>query len=74
MSNLPELLLASLDPASRKQAEQNLNSLSVQSGFLTHLLALVLEQSQNRSVRLAGSVYLKNIAKLRWEEVIFAFL
>ncbi|KAF5323094.1 hypothetical protein D9611_009310 [Ephemerocybe angulata] len=68
MSDLPKLLLASLDPSSRKQAEQKLYELSVQQGFLTHLLALVLEQSQDRSVRLAGGVYLKNIAKLRWEE------
>lgn len=71
MADLPTLLRASLDPASRKQAEQNLNALSTQKGFLTHLLALVLQQSQDLPVRLAGGVYLKNIAKLRWEEVRF---
>lgn len=69
MADLPNLLLASLDPTNRKQAEQSLNALSTQRGFLTHLLSLVLEQSQDKSVRLAGSVYLKNIAKLRWDEV-----
>ncbi|KAJ2925300.1 hypothetical protein H1R20_g11761, partial [Candolleomyces eurysporus] len=68
MADLPALLRASLEPASRKQAEQNLNALSTQKGFLTHLLALVLQQSQDLPVRLAGGVYLKNIAKLRWEE------
>ncbi|KAG2007419.1 importin alpha re-exporter [Coprinopsis cinerea AmutBmut pab1-1] len=68
MADLPGLLLASLNPATRKQAEQSLNSFSTQPGFLTHLLNLVLNQSHDRSVRLAGSVYLKNIAKLRWEE------
>ena len=69
MADLPNLLLASLEPSTRKQAEQNLNAISTQKGFLTHLLALVLERTQPASVRLAGSIYLKNIAKLRWEEV-----
>ncbi|CAA7263712.1 unnamed protein product [Cyclocybe aegerita] len=68
MADLPSLLLASLNPDTRKQAEQNLTAFSTQPGFLTHLLSLVLEQSQDRAVRLSGSVYLKNLAKLRWEE------
>ncbi|KAF8963542.1 importin alpha re-exporter [Flammula alnicola] len=68
MADLPTLLLASLNPESRKQAEQNLSGLSTQPGFLTHLLRLVLEPSQDRAVRLSGSIYLKNITKLRWEE------
>jgi len=69
MADLPALLQASLSPQTRKQAEQNLNALSSQTGFLTHLLGLVLEQSQDRAIRLSGSVYLKNITKLRWDEV-----
>ncbi|KAF5349357.1 hypothetical protein D9758_011786 [Tetrapyrgos nigripes] len=68
MSDLPNLLLASLNPSTRKQAEQNLTAYSIQQGFLTHLLRLVIDQSQERAVRQAGSIYLKNIAKLRWEE------
>ncbi|RDB24273.1 Importin alpha re-exporter [Hypsizygus marmoreus] len=68
MADLATLLLASLNPSTRKQAEQNLTELSVQQGFLSHLLRLVLEPTQDRAVRLAGSVYLKNITKLRWEE------
>lgn len=71
MADLPALLLASLNPNTRKLAEQNLNAISVHQGFLSHLLRLVLESSLDRAVRLAGSVYLKNIAKLRWEEVSF---
>jgi exportin-2 (importin alpha re-exporter) len=70
MADLPSLLLASLNPDTRKQAEQNLTVLSLHQGFLIHLLSLILEPSQDRSVRLSGSVYLKNITKLRWEEVI----
>lgn len=71
MSNdLSSLLLASLQPASRKQAEQSLTSLSAQPGFIGALLQLVLGQgTTDRSVRLAASVYLKNVTKLRWDEV-----
>lgn len=69
MADLPNLLLGSLNPATRKQAELSLTDYSTQPGFLSHLLRLVLEPSQDRAVRLAGSVYLKNIAKLRWEDV-----
>ncbi|KAJ7767471.1 CAS/CSE protein [Mycena maculata] len=68
MSDLPDLLLASLNPVTRKTAEANLNALSVQPGFLSHLLRLILDASKERPVRLSGSVFLKNIAKLRWEE------
>ncbi|KAF8992756.1 armadillo-type protein [Cyathus striatus] len=68
MADLSNLLLASLNPNTRKQAEQSLNQYSNQPGFLPHLLALVLQSSQDRAVRLAGSIYLKNITKLRWEE------
>jgi exportin-2 (importin alpha re-exporter) len=69
LPDLPALLLASLNPDTRKQAEQNLTVLSSQQGFLIFLLNLILKPSQDRAVRLSGSVYLKNITKLRWEEV-----
>ena len=69
MSEIPGLLLASLNPSTRKEAETNLQSLSLQQGFLSVLLRLVLEQSQDRPVRLAGSVYLKNVIKNRWDDV-----
>ncbi|KAF9242294.1 armadillo-type protein [Melanogaster broomeanus] len=68
MSDTASLLQASLQPASRKQAEQQLNQLTTQQGFLPHLLRLILDNAQERAVRLAGGIYLKNIAKLRWEE------
>lgn len=69
MSDVASLLSASLQPASRKQAEQQLNQLTLQPGFLPHLLALILDNAPDRAVRLAAGIYLKNIAKLRWEEV-----
>jgi exportin-2 (importin alpha re-exporter) len=68
MADLAALLLASLNSDSRKQAEQNLNVLASQQAFLSHLLRLVLDPAQDRSVRLSGSIYLKNITKHRWEE------
>ncbi|KAK7436636.1 importin-alpha export receptor [Stygiomarasmius scandens] len=68
MADLPNLLLASLNPATRKQAENSLSAYSSQQGFLSHLLRLVIDQNQDRPVRQAGSIYLKNIAKLRWED------
>ncbi|KAG1763112.1 CAS/CSE protein [Suillus occidentalis] len=68
MSDIASLLQASLQPASRKQAEQQLHALASQPGFLAHLLTLILNGSYDRSTRLAGGIYLKNVAKLRWEE------
>ncbi|KAJ7050487.1 importin alpha re-exporter [Mycena amicta] len=68
MSNLATLLQASLAPSTRKEAEQQLTQLSHQPGFLSHILRLSLDSTQDRPVRLAASVFLKNIAKLRWEE------
>lgn len=69
MSDLPSLLLASLSPETRKQAEQSLGEFSVQPSFLPHLLGLVLDGAQNKGVRLAGSVFFKNVIKKRWSEV-----
>ncbi|KAI0321195.1 Cse1-domain-containing protein [Amylostereum chailletii] len=68
MSDIPTLLLASLNPQTRKQAEQSLQTFSRQPTFLVNLLQLVLNPAQDRAVRLAGSVYLKNVVKLGWME------
>ncbi|THH15070.1 hypothetical protein EW146_g5342 [Bondarzewia mesenterica] len=68
MSDIPALLLASLSPQTRKQSEQSLQRYSLQPAFVNHLLQLVLNGAQDRAVRLAGSVYLKNVVKMRWME------
>lgn len=73
MSELPALLLSSLSPATRKQAEQNLHILATQPGFLALLLRLILDPSQDRAVRLAGSVFFKNVVRRKWEEVCLSF-
>ncbi|KAI0296781.1 armadillo-type protein [Multifurca ochricompacta] len=68
MSDIPKLLLYSLNPQSRKQAEQSLEAYSRQPAFVIHLLQLVLDVTQDNAVRLAASVYLKNTVKLGWLE------
>jgi exportin-2 (importin alpha re-exporter) len=69
MSDLPTLLGSSLSPAARKEAEQSLLEFSLEPSFLIHLLGLVLNASQSKGVRLAGSVFFKNMLKKRWSEV-----
>jgi hypothetical protein len=67
MVDLAGLLLASLNPDSRKQAEQNLNALGLQQGFPSHFLGLVLDPAQDHSVRLSGSSSARqhNISQMR---------
>jgi uncharacterized MAPEG superfamily protein len=66
MSDIPKLLLESLNPHTRKKAEQALDAYSRQPAFVVHLLQLVLATSNDSAVRLAASVYLKNRVKLGW--------
>ena len=68
MSDIPKLLLDSLNPSTRKQAEQSLTTYSRQPAFVIHLLQLVLDASNDSAVRLAASVYLKNTVRLGWLE------
>lgn len=66
--SLPEILLASLSPTTRSQAETTLSTLSTtQPQFLTSLLQLVLDQSQQIQARQAAAVYFKNVIKRRWD-------
>jgi exportin-2 (importin alpha re-exporter) len=69
MADLPALLLASLNPNTRKASEQTLGQLSTQPGFLGALLQLVLAPTADRPGRLAAGVYLKNVVKRMWDEV-----
>jgi hypothetical protein len=66
MSDIPKLLLDSLNPGTRKHAEQSLATYSRQPAFVVHLLQLVLDASNDGAVRLAASVYLKNTVRLGW--------
>jgi exportin-2 (importin alpha re-exporter) len=71
MADLSALFLASLNPQTRKQAESTLAQYATQPEFVLHLLQLTLDGSQDRAVRLAASVYLKNIARKRWTPVSY---
>lgn len=68
MAEISALLYASLNPATRREAEQNLLLFAQQPAFLQLLLQLVLDAAQDRAVRLAASVYLKNTTKRRWAD------
>lgn len=66
--SLSDVLLASLSPSTRSQAETTLSTLSTtQPQFLTSLLQLVLDQSQQIQARQAAAVYFKNVIKRRWD-------
>ncbi|KEP50401.1 putative importin-alpha export receptor [Rhizoctonia solani 123E] len=64
--SVPDLLLASLNPATRLVAEKQLDESSKQPGFLSHLLTLPLNKSNPPEVRTAASIYFKNTVKRRW--------
>ncbi|KAF8596041.1 hypothetical protein BDV93DRAFT_79575 [Ceratobasidium sp. AG-I] len=65
---IPQLLLGSLDPNTRQQAEKQLSQAATQTGFLPHLLSIVLDNAQRSEVRMAAAVYLKNAARRRWSD------
>ena len=74
MADLPALFLASLNPQTRKEAENTLEQLSLQPNFSLSLLSLTLDASGDRAVRLASGVYLKNTVRKRWNPVSHPFL
>ncbi|KAG8951757.1 importin-alpha export receptor [Tulasnella sp. 408] len=66
--SLSDVLLASLSPSTLHHAEKTLSTLSTtRPQFLTSLLELVLDQSQQIQARQAAAVYFKNIIKRRWD-------
>jgi exportin-2 (importin alpha re-exporter) len=69
MAELPHLLQATFSPDTRKKAETSLDALASHPGFLPHVLRLVLDTAQDRAVRLAACILLKNDIKKRWDEV-----
>ena len=67
--DIQDLLLASLQPDSRKQAELSLNTLTSQAGFAVLLLTFLVDTNKDFSARLSGSILLKNTVKERWKDV-----
>ncbi|KAG9045714.1 importin-alpha export receptor [Tulasnella sp. UAMH 9824] len=69
--SLSDVLLASLSPSTLYHAEKTLSTLSTtRPQFLTSLLELVLDQSQQIQARQAAAVYFKNIIKRRWDSEV----
>jgi len=71
MAELAALFSASLDPGTRKQAEQALTEASLSQNFAIEVLALALSSTQDRAIRLASGIYFKNTIKRRWSPVSF---
>jgi hypothetical protein len=71
MEDLATWLRASLNPSSVKQAEKVLKQFTVEPNALQSLLALVLDESQDREVRQAAIVQFKLAVERRWFEVCF---
>jgi len=69
MADLAALFSASLDPITRKQAEQTLTQASLEQNFALEVLALALSSTQDRAIRLASGIYFKNTIKRRWSPV-----
>lgn len=65
-TDVGQLLLETLHPASQKAAEAKLSSLEGQPGFGFGLLNYV--QAQDQNVRMAAAVYFKNYIKKFWTE------
>jgi exportin-2 (importin alpha re-exporter) len=70
LDQLSQLFTDTLDPAVRKQAEQNLTSLERQpeQHFPVLLLALISSPNYPIPIRLAASIKLKNICRRAWSD------
>src|SRR5258708_31732060 len=71
MGDIPALFAASLDVALRKPAELQLETLSIQQGFLPYVLQIVLDQSKPLAVRQAPCLFVKKQIRRRWGNVSF---
>ena len=69
MAELSTLLLASLNPGSRKAAEHSLLEFSNSPNSLSTLLTIILDPSGDPGARLAAGTLFKNTIKRRWFEV-----
>lgn len=65
---LVTLLESTLNPALRKQAEDELGMIHNILGFSTNLLQLVMSDQVQMPVRQAGAIYLKNMISQYWIE------
>lgn len=65
---LIEILRATMDPAQRKEAEEQLSQVHKIIGFLPTLLQVIMANEVPIQVRQAGVIYLKNLVTSSWHE------
>ncbi|ODV84031.1 hypothetical protein CANARDRAFT_9028 [[Candida] arabinofermentans NRRL YB-2248] len=66
IQSVAQVLEQSLLPATAKQAELTLRNVELQQGFPSTLLHVIATDSLSSSIRLAGSLYFKNLIKRKW--------
>ncbi|OBA20127.1 Cse1-domain-containing protein [Metschnikowia bicuspidata var. bicuspidata NRRL YB-4993] len=66
LETIPIYLKESLDPRNAKEAEAHLRAIECQPHFAINLLNVVASSNLDSSVRLAGSLFLKNLVKRKW--------
>ena len=64
--HLAQLLRQTLDPATREQAEAELQNVRKIIGFCPGLLQVVMNNSIDAAVRQAGVIYFKNLVSSSW--------
>uniref|UniRef100_A0A182VLJ7 Importin N-terminal domain-containing protein n=1 Tax=Anopheles merus TaxID=30066 RepID=A0A182VLJ7_ANOME len=65
---ISELLRATIDPAQRLQAEEQLNQVHKIIGFLPTLMQVIMQNELEIPVRLAGAIYMKNLINSSWQD------
>lgn len=66
LASLATLFQQTLNPAQRKEAEEQLAQLVLQPRFAFLLLALMQSDAASTAIRLAAAIQLKNVCKTRW--------
>ncbi|KAM9889452.1 hypothetical protein OXX69_012828, partial [Metschnikowia pulcherrima] len=66
LESIPVYLNESLDPRNAKSAEARLRAIEGQPHFAINLLNVVASSNLDASVRLAGSLFLKNLVRRKW--------
>lgn len=65
---MTDVLRATIDPAQRQQAEEQLSQIHKIIGFAPSLLQVVMLSDVDMPVRQAGAIYLKNLVTQHWAD------
>ncbi|KAF7731911.1 importin-alpha export receptor [Apophysomyces ossiformis] len=69
---LQEYLQQTFNPATQKQAEQQLSAVEVQQGFPILLLKLISDENIDQTLRFAGALFFKNYVRRHWVPKLIA--